>query len=418
MDNPCRSDHIKVMTVDADILIVGGGLTGSLLALALSRTGHSVCVLDSAKAPQEPSTGFDGRSYAMALASCRLLTNLGLWPALAPNAQPILEIKVSDGHAGNGASPFFMHFDHAEIEEGPMGHMLEHRHLATALASALRDASNVTLIYGATVVSQGTNGALAEVTLEDGEVKTGHLLVGADGQRGATAQRAGINRTGWTYNQTALVCAIEHEKPHMGIAHQFFMPQGPLAILPLTGTRSSIVWSEEAQNAAEFIKLSDEDFLTLLHPRVGDLLGSFELLGPRHSFPLGLSLAQRMTDQRLALIGDAAHGVHPIAGQGLNAGIRDIAALFDVISDAAQRGEDIGGAGVLSAYERWRSFDNTLLAVATDSFNRLFSNENPALQTVRRLGMGAISHWPGLRRSFIREAAGLTGTLPSLMQMR
>jgi 2-octaprenyl-6-methoxyphenol hydroxylase len=273
----------------------------------------------------------------------------------------------------------------------------------------------VTHLPGAEVVAQSTDG-VAEVTLADGRTLTGRILVGADGRRSGTAQRAGIRRTGWDYGQTALVCAIAHERPHDGIAHQFFMPAGPLAILPLPGNRSSIVWSERTERAAEIAALDDDAYLEALRPAFGDFLGKIELAGERYSYPLSLSIAERFVADRLALVGDAAHGVHPIAGQGLNLGLRDVAALAEVLTEAKRRGEDIARTDVLARYQTWRRFDTTAMAVATDAFNRLFSNDNAALRTLRDLGMGAVQAVPGLRRRFIREAAGLTGDVPRLLQ--
>ncbi|WP_299586475.1 FAD-dependent monooxygenase [uncultured Tateyamaria sp.] len=406
------------MTQDSDILIVGGGLSGPLLALALARGGQTVTVIDALPEPVRKNATFDGRSYAVALTSQRLLDGLGLWDGIADHSQPILEIKVSDGRAGQGPSPFFMHFDHAEIEEGPMGHMVQDRHLRRALLDAMAASDAITHLAGDTVMAQDSNPGDVSVTLASGQTLRAKVLIGADGRNSGTAQRAGIKRTGWGYDQTALVCAIAHEKPHHGIAHQFFMPPGPLAILPLPGNQSAIVWSEKTATAAAFTALADDDYLTMLRPRFGDFLGDIELAGKRYSYPLSLSLADRLVAPRTALIGDAAHGVHPIAGQGLNAGMRDIAALAEVITDAARRGEDIGATDVLARYEAWRRFDNTALALATDSFNKLFSNDNTLVRGLRDLGMGVVNALPGLRRSFIREAAGLTGTLPRLMQGR
>ena len=416
MDNPRRAAHIKQMADTTDILIVGGGLNGSILALALAQSGLKSKVVDALPEPTRLQPDFDGRSYAMALTSCRLLQNLSLWEALAPHAQPILDIKVSDGRAGEGPSPFFMHFNHAEIEEGPMGHMIEDRHLRSALQQAMADRPEITQISQTEVSAQSLAPGGINATLSDGTDLRAKLLVGADGRQSPTAQRAGIKRTGWGYDQTALVCAVEHDQPHNGIAHQFFMPAGPLAILPLTGNRSSIVWSETPENAVAFAALPADDFLTMLRPRFGDFLGQIALAGQRYCYPLNLSLANNMVAARVALVGDAAHGVHPIAGQGLNAGLRDIAALAEVLGSAKSRGEDIGSTGVLSRYESWRRFDNTALGLATDAFNRLFSTDNAIVRLGRDLGMGVISQMPGLRRSFIREAAGLTGELPALMQ--
>ena len=405
------------MEQHSDILIVGGGLGGPSLALALAQAGFSVTIVDAEPEAVRKNAAFDGRAYALALASVRLLSRLGLWDGIADNTQPMLEIKVSDGRAGEGPlSPFFLHFDHAEIEEGPMGHMCEDRFLRRALLEALRQTPGITPISGERVVAQEVGAGHALIRLASGRTLTAGLLVGCDGRGSGTAARAGIGRTGWGYGQTALVAAIAHEAPHHGIAHQFFMPSGPLAILPLPGNVSSIVWSETDATAAEFHALDDADFMEVLRPRFGDFLGDIALRGKRYTYPLGLSLADRFVADRVALVGDAAHGMHPIAGQGLNAGLRDVAALAQVLSDARNRGEDIGAADVLARYQQWRRFDTATLAMATDLTNRLFSNDNPILRLGRDIGMGVVGALPGLRRGLIREAAGLTGDLPDLMR--
>ncbi|RKF14201.1 2-octaprenyl-6-methoxyphenyl hydroxylase [Roseovarius spongiae] len=400
-----------------DIAIVGGGLNGPALALALAQAGMTVTIIDALSRPVHDDAEFDGRAYALALASVRLLRALGLWDRLAGDTQPMLEIKVSDGRAGEGPlSPFFVHFDHAEIEEGPMGHMCEDRFLRRALLAAMDLEPRITQRTGETVTGQETAPGGAILTLASGERVAARLIVGSDGRQSGTARRAGIARTGWDYGQTALVCSIEHERPHHGIAHQFFMPPGPLAILPLPGNVSNIVWSESAATARDFAALDDADFLHVLRPRFGDFLGEIAIKGPRYNYPLGLSLANRFIAERVALVGDAAHGLHPIAGQGLNAGLRDVAALAQVLTEAQRRGEDIAAPDVLRRYEQWRRFDTQTLALATDASNRLFSNDNPLLRAARHLGMGALGAMPGLRRGFIREAAGLTGELPALMK--
>ncbi|MEO0656677.1 MAG: UbiH/UbiF/VisC/COQ6 family ubiquinone biosynthesis hydroxylase [Pseudomonadota bacterium] len=404
------------MNYDSDILIVGGGLAGPTLALALARSGFSVTVIDALEEKIRRNAAFDGRSYAVALTSCRLLQGVGLWPALADDAQPILDIKVSDGRAGEGPSPFFMHFDHRDLGSDPMGHMIEDRHIRRALLDAMEAEPKVTHLSGETVTDHVPDTVSVAVTLANGQTLRGRVLIGADGRQSGTATRTGIKRTGWEYGQTALVCALKHEKPHNGIAHQFFMPAGPLAILPLKGNRSAIVWSETAEQAAAVNAMDDADYLQVLMPRFGSFLGEISLAGKRYTYPLNLSLAHRLIADRTALIADAAHGVHPIAGQGLNAGMRDIAALADVFGDAKRLGEDIGSSAVLKRYEEWRRFDNAALAVATDSFNRLFSNDNALLRMGRDVGMGVINALPGIRRSFMREAAGLNGDLPRLMQ--
>ncbi len=406
------------MRPDTDILIAGGGLNGCALALALAGVGFSVTIVDPVPVASQGSDGFDGRGYAMALTSQRLLTAIGVWASVSDRSQPILHIKVTDGRPGDGPSPFVLEFDHAEIEEGPMGYMIEDRYLRRALMQQIDANDAITRISQDSVVAQLADDFGVTVMLKSGARLRTFLLVGCDGRSSDTAARAGIKRTGWSYDQTALVCAIAHERPHDGIAHQFFMPPGPLAILPLPGNRSSIVWTERTDEAARIEALGDDDYLDVLRPRFGDFLGPISLAGQRFSFPLDLSLANEFFAERVALVGDAAHGVHPIAGQGLNAGLKDIAALTEVLALARRRGEDFGRADVLARYQQWRRFDVATLAVATDAFNRLFSNDNSALRLGRDLGMGLVNCLPGLRRTFIREAAGLTGDLPKLLRGR
>jgi 2-octaprenyl-6-methoxyphenol hydroxylase len=416
MDNPAPWFILTAMKHDADILIVGGGLNGPALALALAQAGFAVTVIDARPALDRGEVGFDGRSYALALGSKRLLAAVGVWPALEAVAQPILQIKASDGLAGLGPSSLFLHFDHAEIEEGPMGYLVEDRHLYAAFLAAMRAEARINLMSGETVQAQKVAPHGVTVTLASGGQVTARLLVGSDGRGSGTAVRAGIGRVGREYGQTALVTAVEHARDHQGIAHQFFMPGGPFAILPLAGGhRSSIVWSEESGLAAEIQALGDADYLSALRPRFGDFLGEIRLAGPRYTYPLALSLAERFVGARLALVGDAAHGVHPIAGQGLNLGLRDVGALAEVLTLAARRGEDIGAADVLERYQRWRRFDVTAMGIGTDLVNMLFSNDNLVLRAGRDLGMGLISRMPGLRRGIIRQAAGLTGDVPKLL---
>nr|WP_240722685.1 FAD-dependent monooxygenase [Poseidonocella sp. HB161398] len=401
--------------MEQDVLIAGGSLNGASLALALARAGLRVAVIDPLPDAAQTAPDFDGRSYALALASVRMLEVLGLWDRLAPDAQPMLDIRIGDGRAGEGAGPATLHFDSRELGEGPLGQMVEDRHLRAALLSALRETPGITRIEGA-VAAQETAPGRATVTLADGRQFSAPLLVGADGRRSGTAERAGIARKVTDYGQTALVCAIGHELPHHGCAYQIFLPPGPLAILPLTGNRSSIVWSETTAQAEAIQALSDEEYLQVLRPRFGDFLGPIHIAGARYTYPLNMTLAERFTAERLALVGDAARGLHPIAGQGLNAGLRDVAALAEVLVDAARRGEDLGWPLVLDRYAGWRRFDTATLAIATDGFNRLFSNDNPFLRLGRDIGLGLANALPPLRRGLMREAAGLSGDVPRLLR--
>lgn len=400
------------MEFDTDIVIAGGGLNGTTLALALESAGFRVTLIEPVENKVRKNAKFDGRSYALAIASKRVLSALGVWQTLG-DVQPILEIKVTDGRAGEGPSPLMLGFDHAEIEEGPMGFMVEDRRLRPALLDAVAKAG-ITELTGVRVEREEPSPTGVDVHLSDGKTLRARLLVACDGKKSAIARRAGIKRIGWEYDQSALVAAVSHELPHNGTAHQFFMPAGPLAILPLTENRASIVWTENRGRAKMIQALDDEAYLEELRPRFGDFLGDIHLAGARFTYPLELSIATRFVAERIALVGDAAHAVHPIAGQGLNAGLKDVAALAEVLVDAKRRGEDIGRADVLARYQQWRRFDTAALALATDTFNKLFSNDNPALRLIRDIGLGVANAIPGLRRGLIREAAGLTGDLPRL----
>ncbi|WP_062762448.1 UbiH/UbiF/VisC/COQ6 family ubiquinone biosynthesis hydroxylase [Falsirhodobacter sp. alg1] len=401
---------MKQMT---DIVIVGGGLNGPSLALGLAQAGFDVMLVDARPAPARAERGFDGRAYSLAIASRRLLQAIGVWRHVAERAEPILRIRAGDGRVGHGASPFVLGFDHAEIEEGPMGFMLEDRFLYAALRSEMANEPRIDLRSGETVTDQGTGW----VRLGSGERVTARLVVGCDGRSSETARLAGIRRNEWDYRQTALVTAVHHERPHGGTAHQVFMPSGPMAILPLLGGHmSSIVWSEERNAATAISALDNDGFLAALRPRFGDFLGEIALAGDRFTYPLSLSLAERFVAPRVALVGDSAHGVHPLAGQGLNLGLRDVGALVDVLVDASRRGEDIGALDVLQRYQDWRRGEVTTMALGMDAMNRLFSNDNPVLRLGRDLGLGAVNALPGLRRRLIRQAAGLSGRMPTLLR--
>jgi 2-octaprenyl-6-methoxyphenol hydroxylase len=414
-----RLPHIHAMTKVHDVLIVGGGLTGPSLALALADAGLSVMLVDARPLPARAKRDFDGRAYSLAIGSKRLLDMVGIWTAVSDLSEPILRVEAGDGTQNGPNPPFFLGFDSADLEEGPMGFMLEDRHLYAALIARMQQHPKIALTTGAKVLAQAVHGGLVHGTLDTGETIVARVLIGCDGRASGTAERAGIRRQGWGYDQTALVCAVRHDTPHGGVARQVFLKGGPLAMLPLKGGHhSSIVWSEQDGAASRISDLPDAAYLAEVQCRIGTHLGQVSLAGNRFSYPLSLSLAERFVTDRIALVGDAAHGVHPIAGQGLNLGMRDVGALAEVLVEAARRGEDIGAVDVLARYERWRRSDATTLALGMDVVNRLFSNDNALLHAARSLGLKAVASVPTLRRAFQREAAGLSGDLPRLLAGR
>ena len=403
------------MKVDSDIIIVGGGLNGSLMAIAAANIGFSTIVLDSKDNEASAEDRFDGRSYALALSSVRLLKNLDIFEDIIDKSQPILDIKILDGKLVQGPSQFSLHFDNNEIHDGPMGQMVEDRFIRKALFTKINKNKQIDYKFNSKVTEHKKQSGYISVTLDNGKKLNTKLLVGADGRNSELANRADIKKSGWKYNQSALVCAIEHEADHNGVAWQYFMPSGPLAVLPMTGKRSCIVWTEQNANAKAINLFDETRYTRILAARLGNFLGKFKIIGDRHTYPLELSIADRFIDERLALIGDAAHSVHPIAGQGLNAGFKDIAVLAHIIQDAHHRGEDLGSLGVLKRYEEWRRFDSAQLAYSTDLFNKLFSNENEALRLARNIGLKLLDSIPVAKRNIIKEAAGITGELPRLM---
>ena len=416
MDKSVKDTILNIMKSTTDIAIIGGGLTGSLMAMAAANNGFSVSIIDATGAKKRKDPDFDGRSYAMAMASGRMLKALGLWGDLETGAQPIHDIKVTDGAVGEQPSPFFLHFDKYGLDEGPMGHMIEDRHLRSTIQRRLLDTKNITYLGGRRVDNQTTQTTTSMLTLDDGGQVHARLVICADGRNSPSAKRAGVTYTGWNYSQSALVCALEHEYSHNGFAYQHFMPPGPLAILPLKDNRCSIVWTETAENARSIMAMNKGAYLDVLRPRFGDFLGEIKLVGERFFYPLDMSIANSFIAERIAVIGDAAHGMHPIAGQGLNAGMRDIAALAQLCQEAKDRGEDFGSQAVLARYQEWRRFDATALTLTVDALNRLFSNDNSMLRNLRTIGMGAVNLLPSIKRTFIREAAGVRGNLPDLMR--
>ena len=396
----------------SDLVIVGGGLNGSLLALAAAQSGLSATVVDRAPIGAVQA---DGRAYSISYSSAQLFHALGLWDDLESHAQPMLDIRVSEGRVGQGAAPFVMHFDHHELEEGPMGYLIEAKDLTPVLDKAVAALGRIEWIAEAEAVAQDVTPAGIALTLSNGERREARVLVGCDGRASKVADRAGIKRISWAYSQTGIVATIAHDLPHKGAAHQLFTATGILAVLPLTGNRSSIVWSEENTRATDLIGLDDAMFTAVLQEQVGGYLGQISLEGARFSYPLGLQLARDFVADHVALVGDAAHGIHPLAGQGLNLGFRDIATLVEILIEARRRGEPINSATVLKRYEAWRRPDALTMAAATDSLHRIYQKQNPLISSARNLGMGIVNAVPGLRRGFMRNAAGLSGELPKLL---
>jgi 2-octaprenyl-6-methoxyphenol hydroxylase len=397
-----------------EVAVGGAGFAGLALAIALRQAlgdPFAVAVIDPTLAHAQSK---DPRASAIAAAARRLFEAIDVWDAVAPNAQPILDMMVTDSKLDDAVRPTFLTFG-GDVEEGePFAHMVENRHLVDALAAKARDLG-VDLRAGA-VAGFENAGNVVDVSLADGEVISARLLVGADGARSLIREQAGIAIHGWSYDQSAIVTTVAHEREHNGRADEHFLPAGPFAILPLTGKRCSIVWTENTREAQRIVALPDDEFHKELEQRFGLQLGELKVIGPRRAFFLGLFTARTFIGERLALIGDAAHIIHPIAGQGLNMGLRDVAALAEAIADAARLGLDPGGPDVLERYQRWRRFDTMTMGIATDGLNRLFSNHSDVLRLARDIGLGLVERMPALKRMFIREAAGFTGDVPKLLK--
>ena len=398
-------------TTETDVLIVGGGLVGGTLAVALASAGLRAAVIERDHPAVLLDAGFDGRASAFAHASQRMFHTLGLWARIRPEAAPILDIRVSEGE-----SSLFLHFDHREAGGEPFGHMVENRVIRAAIHEKLSTLSNIRLFAPAGLASLERNFNGVNARLDDGNLIRARVAVAADGRNSRLRRDAGIHTTGWAYGQTGIVCTIEHQQPHGNVAQEHFLPAGPFAILPLTGNRSSIVWTERADLAPTMMALPDEEFLAELGARFGDYLGRLSLVGPRWSYPLSLQFAAAATGRRLALVGDALHGMHPIAGQGLNMGLRDAAALAEVLCDAKRLGLDLADGAALARYERWRRFDNFLMLASTDWLNRLFSNDIRPLKNLRNLGMSLWGSVGPLKRLSMRHAMGTLGELPRLLR--
>jgi 2-octaprenyl-6-methoxyphenol hydroxylase len=398
----------------SDVIILGGGLVGLTLAVALDAHGLSSIVIDPAEPADVLAKAFDGRASAVASASHHMLDAIGVGARLAGQGCPIATISVSDG-----LTPRSLVFD-PDPATGPLGIMYENRLLRRALHEAAADAPNVTLLMPASAASVVRDGTSARVTLADGRSFAAPLLVGAEGRNSPTRAAAGIQVARWSYDHHAIIATIGHERPHEGVAHEIFYPSGPFALLPMLddpdGPRSAIVWTVAAEHGPAMLGLPDRAFLAEAEKRMGGLLGTLRSASPRSSYPLGFHHTARITDTRLALVGDAAHGIHPIAGQGLNLGFRDVAALAEVLVEGARLGLDLGDAQLLARYERWRALDSFLVAATTDGLTRLFGLPGKAPRAIRRFGLDLVSRIPPLKRGFMAEARGETGQLPKLLQ--
>jgi 2-octaprenyl-6-methoxyphenol hydroxylase len=394
-----------------DVIILGGGLVGMALALALDRHGFTSAIVDPLETSTVTASGFDGRASAVASASWRMFEAIGIADTLAPYGSEIRRIEVRDG-----LQPEALDFSVAEGDE-PLGIMLENRILRGTLRDAVAKAEHISLHIPnkATDIDRADHGVT--VTLQSGETLKAPLLVVAEGRQSPTRQAAGIPIAHWSYDHAAIISAFDHSEDHQTIAHEIFFPDGPFALLPLKGgKRSALVWTVKASDSEGVMALSNRAFMAEVTKRTGGLLGDLSPAAPRSAYPLGFHHAARITEKRLVLIGDAAHGIHPIAGQGVNLGYRDVAALAEVLVEGARLGLDLGDAQLLTRYQRWRSLDSLAVSVATDSLNRLFGLPGTRARSVRRIGLGLVQKVTPLKSFFMAEARGTSGDLPRLLQ--
>jgi 2-octaprenyl-6-methoxyphenol hydroxylase len=410
LDSARLENHPAGMTDDAELVIAGAGLNGMLLGVACAGAGLPVAIVDPLDPAATLDAGFDGRTSAIAYGSRLVFDGIGLWPDIAAEAEPIREIRVADDN-----SPLFLHYDHRELgSDTPLGYIVENRVLRRALLKRAQAMSSLRLIAPGRISRMEASETGAAAVLDDGARLRTRLVAAADGKDSPLRRAAGINAIEWRYPQTGIVLTVAHARPHAGIAVEHFLPSGPFAILPMTGNRSSIVWTEHADLARRLLTLPDDEFAAELRARFGGFLGATEPVGPLWTYPLALLQAERYVARRLALVGEAAHVIHPIAGQGLNIGIRDIAALAELIVDARRLGLDIGGEPILEQYQRWRRTDALLLAAVTDGLNRLFSNTVEPVRLTRDVGLAIVHRLPPLKRLLMQHAMGLLGDRPRL----
>jgi len=406
------------MAHDYDIVIGGGGFIGLTMARALSAIAPGmfrVAVVDPAPPERLRAPNNDGRAMTISAASCRMLEALGVWSAIADDAQPVNRIAITDTPLDSPVRLPVLRFDTADTADGPAAHVVENAVLMRALAGAVAE-SDATLLAPERIEVVETRASGVAVRLGGGRQITARLLIAADGRRSRVRRMAGIKTLTWDYPQTGIVATVEHEHPHDGVAIQHFLPAGPFAMLPMTGRRCSLVWTEAPEDANRMLALDEQRLNAEITRRFGARLGAVRVISPLQTFPLSLSMARDFVKPGVALIGDAAHGLHWLAGQGLNHGLRDVAALSEVLVEARRLGEDIGQLDVMRRYERWRRFDSSMSAAGMDALNRLFANDSRTLRMIRTLGLGMVDRLAPLKRAFVAEAAGTTGELPRLMR--
>ncbi len=401
-----------------DVAISGASFAGLALACGLSQAlgpDLSIALIDRGAGPGTSGEP-DARASALSAASKRMLEVLGVWPAVAGEAQPVMGIEITDSSLSAGVRPVLLTYDNVTDAGDPATYIVPNSVLHQALSRAVSSIASIEWIAQAEARDFVSGETEARVRLAEGAELCASLLVAAEGRRSRLREAAGIKVVGWSYPQIGIVTSVRHERPHQARAVQHFLPSGPFAILPLKGDRACITWTEEAGEAKRILALDEAGFLAEVEKRFGGKLGAIALDGPRQSWPLEMHLARRYVGNRFALIGDAAHGVHPLAGQGLNLAFRDVAALVEVVSEAVRLGFDPGDAQALARYERWRRFDSVVSAATFDGLNRLFANDLMLLRSARELGLGLVDRMPALKRFFVGEGAGLTGELPRMLR--
>jgi 2-octaprenyl-6-methoxyphenol hydroxylase len=402
-----------------DIVIGGGSFVGLALALGLARSAPGafrIAIVERMPPDVARAGAFDGRSVALTAAAVQMLRALGIWDAIAADAQPVLSIDITDSQLEMPVRSALLNFEDEPEDGGPAAHILENARLRRAGYEAAGTVGDIRFFSPAMIDGIDLGEAVASATLSTGETLKTNLVVAADGQRSTLRDMAGFKMVEWTSDQVAIVGTVAHEQPHEGRAVQHFLPAGPFAILPMTGNRCSLVWTERAGEARRIMALGEAEALAEIDKRMGGRLGALSLAGKLSCFPLSMTLARGIVKPRFALAGDAAHGLHWIAGQGLNHGLKDAAALTEVLVDAARLGLDPGDLVALLRYERWRRFDSTTSAMTAAALNRLFANDIMPLRMARQFGLGVVDRLPGVKKFFRREAAGLTGELPKLLR--